>query len=38
MKYIKVTQEQNADKLAKHKYFIKPLKVVKRPRKKAVNQ
>ena len=38
MKYIKVTQEQNADKLAKHKYFIKPLRVVKRPRKKAVNQ
>jgi len=38
MKYIKVTQEQNAEKLAKHKYFIKPLKVVKRPRKKAANQ
>ncbi len=38
MKYIKVTQEQNAEKLAKNKYFIKPLKVVKRPRKKAVNQ
>jgi integrase len=38
MKYIKITQEQNADKLAKHKYFIKPLKVVKRPGKKAVNQ
>jgi len=38
MKYIKVTQEQNAELLAKHKYFIKPLKVVKTPRKKAVNQ
>ena len=38
MKYIKVTQEQNAEKLAKHKYFIKPLKVVKRPGKKVVNQ
>lgn len=37
MKYIKITQEQNAELLAKHKYFIKPLKVVKTPRKKAVN-
>lgn len=38
LKYIKISQEQNADLLAKHKYFIKPLKVVKSPRKKAVNQ
>lgn len=28
MKYIKISQEQNANLLAKHKYFIKPLRVV----------
>lgn len=28
MKYIKITQEQNADKLQAHPYFIKPLSVV----------
>ncbi|MCX6246341.1 MAG: site-specific integrase [Bacteroidetes bacterium] len=28
MKYIKITQEQNADKLSVHPYFIKPLKKV----------
>ncbi len=38
MKYIKVTQEQNADILANHPYFIKPLKVSKTPRKRAANQ
>ncbi len=30
MKYIKITQEQNADKLSIHPYFIKPLKAVKK--------
>ncbi len=28
MKYIKITQEQNADKLSVHPYFLKPLKKV----------
>jgi len=28
MKYIKITQEQNADKLGSHPYFIKPLAIV----------
>lgn len=37
MKYIKVTQEQNADILANHPYFIKPLTIVKGTRKKAAN-
>jgi len=37
MQYIKITPEENAELVAKHKYFIKPLKVVKRTRKQAVN-